>query len=329
MSQMKQKRLLLVGAAGGISEILVPSLKEEYELFGIDSRDYHGVDPFPGQFLRVGYTKRKLTEVFKATSFDALVHVGRISSMDEMSRKSRLEQNVYGTANLLRLAASHGIKKVVVLGTHLVYGAARDIPLYLRENDPLRASEGYGELFDAIELDLETRAFIFEHRNVQTVLLRPVHILGKYCQFALNTTIQKKFFPMLLGFDPLIQIIDERDVVRALLICLKESLFGVFNLAGEGVIPLSRAIELVGIPKIFIPPWAISPVSKVMRVGGQKFPQHLVNYIKYPTIISDKRFKESVHWQPQYQVIQTLEELHKLLQHKRVAPNFLRKESAR
>jgi len=309
MAQRQRQRVLLVGASSGIAQILAPALAEDFDIFGIDSREYRWSEAFPGEFLRVGYTHRKLADVFRKVSFDALLHVGRISSLSEVSRKSRLEQNVYGTARLLRLGVNHGIKKMVVLGTHLVYGAAKEMPCYLREDDPLRASEGYAELFDAIELDLETRAFIYEHRGVNTVLLRPAHIIGAHSQFALSSLLQKKYFPKLLGFDPLIQMIDERDVVRALILCLKKPLFGVFNVAGEGVLPLSKALDLVGTLPVPIPLWAIPSIARVMRLRGLRFPRHLVHYLKYPTIISDQKFREAVSWTPQYTVLETLKKL--------------------
>lgn len=309
MAHTKRKRILLVGAASGMAKVLAPKLAGEYEIFGIDSREYRGEGPFCGEFLRVGYTHRKLADIFRKFKFDGLIHVGRISSLSEISRKSRFEQNVYGTANILRLGVAHGIKKMVVLSTHLVYGAAQDMPCYLREEDPLRASEGYAELFDAIELDLETRAFIYEHRGVKTVLLRPAHIIGNASRFVLSAMLQKKYFPTLLGFDPLIQIIDERDVVRALILCLQEPIFGVFNVAGEGVLPLTRALKVVGTIPVPIAPWAISGLETVLKLGGQRFPRHLVNYLKYPTIISDQKLRKAVDWRAQFDLLETLKSI--------------------
>jgi UDP-glucose 4-epimerase len=309
MAHTKRKRILLVGAASGMAKVLAPELVRDYEIFGIDSREYRGAEPFCGEFLRVGYTHRKLADIFRKLKFDALVHVGRISSLSEISRKSRFEQNVYGTANILHLGVTHGIKKMVILSTHLVYGAAQDMPCYLREDDPLRASEGYAELFDAIELDLETRAFIYEHRGVKTILLRPAHIVGDVSRFVLSSMLQKKYFPTLLGYDPLIQIIHERDVVRALILCLHEPLFGVFNVAGEGVLPLSRALKIVGTIPVPLISWSIPAIEFFMNLSAQRFPRHLVNYLKYPTIISDQKFRQALNWKPQFNLVQTLEQL--------------------
>jgi len=257
----------------------------------------------------MGYTKRRIADIFRTSRFDVLIHIGRIGSTSSQSRDVRFEQNVYGTRNLLKLGLAHGIKKFVILGTHLVYGALRDNPLYLREDEPLRASETCPELLDAIELDLETRAFLWQHRQVSTVLLRPVHILGPNSQHALAAMMRAPICPKLIGFDPLLQFVHENDVARAIELATRENIYGVFNVAGEGVLPYSKAIELAGSTPIPIPAIAAQAGIKWFPILGRNLPSYVLDYIKYPVIISDTAFRSAVHWAPEYSLVQCLESL--------------------
>lgn len=304
-----KKNLLLVGAADSLAGILGPLLAEEYQLFGIDSRPLPPTMKFPGRFLQVGYTTRRLDEVFRTVSFEALIHIGRISSLTETSRKERFEQNIYGTSNLLQLGLKHHIKQNIVLGTHLVYGAVPENPLYMREEDPLRASEGHAEIFDAIGVDLETRAFLWHHRQVKTTLLRPVHRIGPGCQSFFSSHLSQPYCPKLLGFDPLLQIIDERDTARAIYLALKNQIFGVFNVAGEGVISYSKAMAFAGTTPLMIPAFAAASVASLSRLMGHPVPIHLMNYLQYPVIVSDQAFRKAVGWEPKITTIESLKSL--------------------
>jgi UDP-glucose 4-epimerase len=293
-----------------MARLVAERLASQYRITGIDSQEPdQDASPYIEEFVHLNYTGRRLAELFRQTTFDALVHVGRLSSTAKVSWEERFEQNVYGTKNLLALGLSHGVKKFVVLSTHLVYGAARDTDLYLREDAPLRAGEKFPELRDAIELDYATLGFIWRHRRVETILLRPVHIVGRTVHAVLSTLLQRSFCPLLLGYDPPMQVIHESDVARAIEISVCKKGYGVFNVAGEGVLPLSAAIEIAGAKPLPIPPPLASIIAKLIPIHGGSVPPFLVNYAKYPTIVSDAAFRKTMGWEPQLTITETLGDL--------------------
>jgi UDP-glucose 4-epimerase len=306
MRQEPSKQLLLVGAASAMAPAVVARFAKDYIITGIDSRPLPVDFDLPCQFIQIGYTKRRIADIFRTSKFDLLIHIGRIGSTSTQTREVRFEQNVYGTRNLLHLGLTHGISKFIVLSTHLVYGAMRDNPLYLREDEPLRASETCPELFDAIELDLETRAFLWRHRSVRTVLLRPAHILGPHAQHALATLMRAPYCPKLIGFDPLLQFVHEDDIARAIELASSNDIFGVYNVAGEGVIPYSRAIELAGSTPMPIPSFAAQAGVRLVPLLGGRLPTYVIDYIKYPVVISDEAFRKTVGWSPTHTTVDCL-----------------------
>jgi UDP-glucose 4-epimerase len=121
--------------------------------------------------------------------------------------------------------------------------------------------------------------------------------------------LSRPYCPKLLGFDPLLQVIDERDVATAIHLALKNSLFGVFNVAGEGVINYSKAIEVAGTSPLVIPPFGSTLTGGLFRLLGYTLPAHLFEYLKYPVIVSDQAFRKAVPWKPQINTMECLQTL--------------------
>ena len=59
------------------------------------------------------------------------------------------------------------------------------------------------------------QGFFWKHPETETVILRPVHIVGRVHN-APSNFLRLPTIPTLLGFDPMVQVIHEEDVVRAI-----------------------------------------------------------------------------------------------------------------
>src|SRR5438477_566743 len=75
--------------------------------------------------------------------------------------------------------------------------------------------------------------FFWKARNVETVILRPVHILGTVHN-APSNYLRLDPIPMLLGFDPMVQLIHEQDVAEAIAAGLAPGARGIYNIVGPG-----------------------------------------------------------------------------------------------
>src|SRR5437879_5564684 len=79
----------------------------------------------------------------------------------------------------------------------------------------LMASQEFPAIRDLIEVDMMASSFFWKTPSIETVILRPVHILGSVHN-APSNFLRLKYVPTLLGFDPMIQVIHELDVVEAI-----------------------------------------------------------------------------------------------------------------
>ncbi len=303
-------KILITGASGAIARLVSGALSPKYELVGVDPRPAPSSTHFPGEFIVTDYHSRKLDEVFKRHTFDAVLHLGRIRESQKYSPQYRFQMNVVGTQKLLDLCKLTGVKNLVVLSTYHVYGAHKLNPLQLTEDSPLRASQSFPELSDAVELDHAATTFMWKHRDVRTTILRPVNIVGKHVRNTICSLLRSGLCPKIMGFDPLMQFLDEKDMARALILALENPMPGVFNVAGEGVIALSHAIRHAQAIQIPIPP-VISAgfVRMLAEMSKIPFPPYLVEYFKYPTIVNDDLFRKSFGYQPKVKTIQSLRNL--------------------
>ena len=69
------------------------------------------------------------------------------------------------------------------------------------------------EMRDLVEIDHMASSFFWKAREIDTVILRPVHILGGV-RNAPSNYLRLSVVPTLLGFDPMVQMIHERDVAE-------------------------------------------------------------------------------------------------------------------
>jgi UDP-glucose 4-epimerase len=298
--------VLITGASGGLAGVVVDMLVDRYRLVGVDPRPMPAGRNFPGVFHEVDYRQRKMADLFRHNQFHALLHLGRVPVTAKARKSLRYNLNVLGTRNLLGLALRFGVRNVIVFSTFHVYGAHQHNHIHITEEDPLRASQIFPELTDAVELDNISTMYLLRHRNVRSVVLRPVNVIGPRIQNQITQLLRSDICPTLLGYDPMQQFIHERDIARALSAALESDKAGVYNVAGEGVVPWSRAIRLAGGTPVAIPHFLAYPAVSIAASLGARFPKHLVDYFRYPTVVSDAAFRRDFGFRPEISTVAAL-----------------------
>jgi UDP-glucose 4-epimerase len=303
-------KVLVTGASGAIARLVASALSPKYEWVGVDPRPCPSESHFPGEFMVADYHSRKLDEVFKKHRFDAVLHLGRIRESQKYSPHYRFQMNVIGTQKLLELCRTNGVKNLVILSTYHVYGAHRLNPLVIAEDAPLRASQSFPELSDAVEMDHAATHFMWKVREVRTTILRPTNVVGKHVRNTICSLLRSGICPRVFGFDPLMQFLDEKDLARALILALENPVPGIFNVAGEGVIALSHAIRHAQALAVPVPPVITASLVRLLaEVSRIPFPPYLLEFFKYPTILSDDLFRKTFGYQPKVKTVQSLQHL--------------------
>ena len=305
-SAPNRKRLLITGIAGGLATQLASSIPLEWEVIGIGRRPPQLPIRRDITYRQLDIRKKALENLFRNERFDAVIHLA-VANDVRLPMTVRHTVNVIATMRLLACCERQAVPQVILLSSADVYGADPTNPTFLTEDYPLKAIQRYADIGDKVEFDTYCRSWMYQVRDTTTTLLRPCHIVGPHVQNFLTTYLRFGLVPVPLGYDPMIQVIDERDMVRALLLVLEQKRGGVYNVTGPGEIPLSVAVREAGgiaVPVIY---QMAAPLMKLgWAIGLLPFPTPQYDFLMFPCIIDGSRFRETFGFRPRFSLHKAL-----------------------
>jgi UDP-glucose 4-epimerase len=280
-------KVAITGISGRFGALLARRLHRHHAITGIDRRPFIGA-PKDVEVHRMDIRRKRCESIFRSGRFDAVVHLNlmhdpRASSSDHFSF------NIHGTARVVEYCARHGIGKLILLSSANVYGPRADNTQFLTEDAPLMGGERFSDIRDLIAVDMLGQSFFWKYPALETVILRPVHIVGAVRNAPSNYLRLARPWT-LAGFDPMVQVIHEEDVARAIEAALVPGLRGVFNLPGCTPTPLSRLIEAAGGRALALPhPVAEAALGQAWRLRLTSFPPPELDHLRYVCMVDGSR----------------------------------------
>ncbi len=292
------EKVLITGIAGGQGRLIAQRLGGAFRLTGVDRTPWEG-HPRDVTVHVLDLRKRKMEDIVRTERPDAVVHHAFIRHF-RVEPRVRHEVNVLGTKRLLEYCVTYGVKRIVVLSSHYVYGALPDNPYYVDEEYPLNVSRTYPEVRDLAEVDTLCSAFLWRHPEIATTILRPVATVGPSVSSTMARYLRQRWVPMIMGFDPMTQFIHEDDVAKAVALALETGTHGVYNVVGPDAVPLSVAIRETGGAAVPIPePVARLVFGQLFQLGLYHVPPGAIDFVKYPCTLDGRRFVAATGFQPE------------------------------
>ncbi len=280
------------------------------ELLGQAGVHVIGLDDLPPEtpikgldFIQTDIRNPVLVELLREEKADTVCHLAFLESA--RPNESAFDLNVLGTMKLLGMCAEAGVRKVVLRSSTMVYGAQPTNSLYLRENHALNGSKSYGYIRDWTEIEGFCNGFRRQYPRMVITLLRFAHIIGPKADTPMTRFLREEEAFVLLGFDPLMQVIHEDDAVGALVQAIEEDAPGVFNIAAEGVLPLWKLMGLAG--KMTLPVLHTLAYLSVSLLGPRYAPIDL-DYLRYPCVGDIEKMRSVLGFTPQYTAEEALRE---------------------
>jgi UDP-glucose 4-epimerase len=297
--------VVVTGIAGNLGRTLAKLLHKEERVIGIDRRPFVG-KPKDIEMHQLDLRKKKTEDVFRRNQVKAVIHMG-IMHDPRMSSEDHHSFNVIGTTRILEYCAKYGVKKVVVLSSANVYGPSPDNSNFLSEDAPLMAASRFSGVRDLIEVDMLANGFFWRQPKVETVILRPVHIVGPTIKNAPSQYLRLRYPWTMAGFDPMVQLIHVEDVARACVEALRPEPKGVYNVVGPGEVPLSSVFRELGRTVIPVPhPLARPLLSTLFRYRVANFPSEEIDHIQFLCAVDGARWRTDVGWKPRYSMRETI-----------------------
>ena len=291
----ESKRILIIGIAGGLAQILCKLILQNHptwEVIGVDSRDVKSVPKIKGlKVFKIRYSRGNFESLFREHSFDNVFHLARIShthSGKSGSFSERLELNVMGTNRILDLSLRFGVKKITILSTFHVYGALSENSIFLKEDAPLKASIKHSELRDVVEMDQICSTWMWKYQNqISSVLLRPCNIIGSQISNTMSSFLSSKITISPIDYNPIFQFIHEFDMATVLYRSIEELPTGIYNVATNEFISLRDSLDVIGSTTIPFPISVAGALNKVLALSKLNMPEYLIDYLKFSCLIDN------------------------------------------
>lgn len=248
------------------------------------------------EYVRVDANYSILARIVKATQVDTIVHSFLVVDPTQMSNRAMHEINVIGTMNLFAAASAVGstVRNVVVKSATLVYGCTPEDPTWFTEDmTPTRP------LRSPVERSLESvegyvRDFAEDNPHVAVSLLRFANVIGQEIVTPLTRALELPVVPSLFGYDPRFQFVHEDDVIRSILFVLNHNLAGVYNVAGDDLLPWTEVAAIAGRKTVPMSPIATGAfIWPWKRLGLIDLPDEYLHLLRYGRGVDNSRLKQA------------------------------------
>src|SRR3954466_10645757 len=302
---MARNAVLVTGISGNLGRTLARLLHKTDRVIGIDRRAFPGA-PKDLEVHNLDIRKRKVEDLFRRGDIQAMIHMAIVHD-PRLSQEEHHSYNVLGTKAVLEYAAKYGVRKVVVLSSASVYGPQPGNDNFLTEESPLLGSQRFPDIRDLVEVDMYAQQYMWKHPEVETAILRPVHVVGPTVRNAPASYLRLPRPWTLAGFDPMVQLIHQEDVARAVALALKSGVRGVYNVVGPGELPLSAALRELGRTPVPVPHLIARPLlDKLFQYRLAGFPSAELDHLQFLCTVDGSRAERELGFRPAYTLRQTI-----------------------
>jgi UDP-glucose 4-epimerase len=296
----------LTGAASFLGRNLVGVLEEDADTSRIVAIDVKAPDTsgpktrmYPVD-LTAPASEERVAEILAAERVDTFLHLAFLSSPTHASAWAHELESV-GTMHVLNAARRVNLRKLILWSQTILYGAHPTNPNFLSERHPLRADAQEPFFADKIEAEREAAAYAAKARGTVVTILRTAPIVGPTVRNYITRYLAERIIITLLGFDPLWQFVHEVDALAAFKLAIDRDFPGVFNIVGEGVLPVSTAIKLAGRVSLpFFHPIAGTMIGAAWAAQAAYAPPGFLRYLRYLCIADGEKAAREMGFRPAY-----------------------------
>ena len=293
------KRVLITGLGSFWGGRMAQALEADPEvetIIGLDVTEPH-VPLERTEYVRADQGYSILSRIVKATQVDTIVHTFLVVDSTRMSARALHETNVIGTMNLLAAAgaAESSVRHIIVKSSTLVYGASLQDPAWFRESMSRVHPPRNRVERSLVEVEDYLRDFADDSPHVVVTLLRFTNVLGTDIVTPISSALERRVAPAVLGFDPLVQFVEEDDVIRCLKFVFDRTLPGVYNVAGDGRLPWSEVAHICEARVVpILPPVMTGMAADLLAtLRVMDVPPELLDLLRYGRGVDNRKLKQA------------------------------------
>ncbi|HEV7452540.1 MAG TPA: NAD-dependent epimerase/dehydratase family protein [Pseudonocardiaceae bacterium] len=263
------------------------------------------------EFVRADLRNPLIAKVISTAKVDTVVHASMSANpRDSGGRSAMKEMNVIGTMQLLAACQkSTTVTRLVVKSTSAVYGVSPRDPAMFTERDEPKDLPASGYAKDAVEIEGYVRGFARRRQDVDVTVLRFTNFIGPRIDSALTRFFALPVVPMVLGYDPRVQLLHEEDALAVLERAAREPLPGVVNVGGDGVLLLSQAIRRAGRIPAPVPEPAVATVGRLLRSSQLiDYSPEQTRFLNFGRVLDTTRLRTEFGFTPRWTTVQAFDD---------------------
>jgi UDP-glucose 4-epimerase len=262
------------------------------------------------EFVKIDLTQPtidgELATLLDRHQVDTFVHGAFLAHPTHDSEWAHELEDV-GTMHVLNACAGVEPRRFVMVSTTLVYGAHPKNPNFLAEDAELRGHRDSRFVNDKVRAERQVHRFAKEHTGVEVCVLRFAPILGPSVSNMYTRFLSRSVAPVMLGHDPLMQFVHEQDAAFALVRAVDSHAVGAFNIVGQGVLPYTTVLALLGRVPLPLPLFLARQLTKILwttqLVGS---PPSFLDFLKYLCVADGRRARRELGFVPQFTIQRTI-----------------------
>ncbi len=288
------KTVLITGAGGYIGGELIQCLNKDsgFSLVGVDIRPVAADKQVTGVSYEIGDIREPaFQDLIAKVKPDVVVHLASIVSAGG-DPDFEYSVDVTGTRNILNGCVAVGVKQIVLTSSGAAYGYYADSPKWLSEGDPLRGNEDFAYSRHKRMVEEMLAEYREEHPKLKQLIFRPGSVIGEAVSNQITNLFEKPFVLGVAGSDCSFVFIWDQDVVACIEKGVREEKEGIFNLAGDGALPMKEIASILGKPYLPLPAWLIGGALGIVRLLGlgKLGPEH-VKFLQFRPVLSNEKLK--------------------------------------
>jgi UDP-glucose 4-epimerase len=300
-------RVLVTGGSGFLGTSVVAGLAASDSIEHVVSADIRTPSPgvrLPGVlYERVDVTDASgLPDLLRRHSIDTVVH---LVSIVNPGRSTTVTQefavDVEGARAVFAACVEAEVSRIVVSSSGAAYGYHRDNAERITESEPLRGNEDfpYSRHTRLVE---EMLAKLRESQpQLSQTIFRIGTILGPAVDNQITALWESTRVVKLAGSDSPFVFVWVDDVVEVMVQASGFGPAGIFNVAGDGAVPVDEIARALGKKLLVLPPWLFAAalwVGHALRLTPHEPAQ--VNFLLYRPVLDNTALKETFGFTPSH-----------------------------
>jgi UDP-glucose 4-epimerase len=243
---------------------------------------------------------QRLLDVFREEEVEEVLHFAFYTGpRRDVAHAHELES--IGTLAVLAAAAAAGVGRVVMRSFTAVYGAHGQNPAFLTEDRPLQPNPALAWVRDKLEAEQHAASFARRYPDLKIAVLRFAPLLGPRVHTFYTRILDRRVVPVLMGYDPLVQMLHPDDALAAAEAAVDRSVAGAFNVVPSRPIPLVTALHLAGKIPVPVPHPVAYPAADLMWAAGVgEAPGGFCDYVRFPFVADGERARRDLGFAPRY-----------------------------